>query len=141
MNARRGFTLVEIMIVVGVIAALAALAMPNLLRAKTTANESMAQASLKVIVTGQVSYRISHDNYATIAELQPYIDSTLATGTKNGYNYFCAATANTFVATAVPVAASTGVTHFCVTEDGVIRMNPEIITSTDHDTCMGYNSI
>lgn len=127
---RKGFTLVEIMIVVAIIALLAAIAIPNLLRARHNANEAAAVASLRTISTAFESFRAAQTpttypaSLAILgAEVPPYIDATLAGGTKQGYTFNpCGSTsANTYTCTATPVTSGvTGTRIFVVTESGVI---------------------
>jgi len=141
---KRGFTLVEIMIVVAIIALLAAIAIPNLLRARLQANESAAQAALKTVATAEVTYRTSNPDYASLALLgspatgPAYIDGVLAAGTKNGYVFTVIAVAGSdmFVCDAVPVTDNvSGVRKFCITEDGVVRTDSTITGTTSNATC------
>jgi type IV pilus assembly protein PilA len=143
---RKGFTLVEIMIVVAIIMLLAAIAVPNLLRARLASNEAAAIAALKALSTAAQTYRATHRGYPE--ELSglvdgvppPYIDSGLASGKKQGYEFTFAGTDDDgsgnlqgFAATAVPVAVgTTGNRRFFIDTSGVIRFNPtEDATSAD----------
>lgn len=97
----RGFSLIELLVVVAVLLTLMAIAIPNLMRARGTANEASAVASLRAISTGQASYQQTFGvGYApSLLALGPgagpptaaaadLIDQVLASGTKTGYVFF-----------------------------------------------------
>ena len=134
---RKGFTLVEIMIVVAIIALLAAIAIPNLLRARHNANEAAAIGATRTLSTAMESFRAAQTPPAypdALSDLSgadpPYIDDALgdavdAANAKQGYFYTYAqgGTVNEYTLTANP--ATTGVTGtriFFVDESGVIRL-------------------
>ena len=89
-NRRTGFTLIELMIVVAVIAIIASLAIPALLNSRMAANEASAAASLRTISTLNERYRVRFTTYAgSLNNLTTsgFIDDNLGSGNKSGYTY------------------------------------------------------
>ena len=103
-NSNKGFTLIELMIVVAIIAIIAAIAIPNLLRSRMQSNESSAIGNLRTIVGSEVAYHAANYEYtADFADLTgatpSFLDGNWA-GTKSGYNYVLGGDANNFIANA-----------------------------------------
>jgi len=126
---KKGFTLVEIMIVVAIIILLAAIAIPNLLRARLNANEAAAIGGMRTLSTALESFRAAQTAPAyptALAELSSatpaYIDATLGSGTKQGYSYsFTRNSANEYTISATPITTGvTGSRSFVLDETGVI---------------------
>jgi type IV pilus assembly protein PilA len=142
----KGFSLIELLIVVAIILIIAAIAIPNLLRSKIAANEASAVGSLRTLNTASVSYSTSYGNYPpAIASLGPstaptsttadLIDSALVTGSKSGYQFTYSSPTpyQQYSITASPITPGvTGQRYFFTDQSGVIRVNlSQIAASSD----------
>lgn len=122
-----GFTLVEIMIVVGIIVFLAAVAIPGILRSRLNANEASAIASMRAIAAAAATYRAVNTAYPGNLSVfvntdPPYVDAVLGSGTKQGYLFAFSGGTDSFNATAAPETPNiTGVRGFFVDASGVVR--------------------
>lgn len=133
LQKKKGFTLIELMIVIAIIAIIAAIAIPNLIEARKHGNEAAAIGALKTINTSQTLFREGDKdgngnlNYGSLAQLSNtgLIDGVLGAGLKQGYSFECEASTTTseflWFATANPVSpTTTGDRYFATNHSGVI---------------------
>jgi type IV pilus assembly protein PilA len=142
-NRQKGFSLIELLIVVAIILIIAAIAIPNLLRSRMAANEASAVGSLRTLNTALVTYSSTYGGFPDdMAWLAPpggggpadannadLVDEVLAAGTKSGYTFAYTpadvdgdGNNDTYEITADPVQrGTTGQRGFFTDQSGVIR--------------------
>ena len=119
----KGFSLLELLIVVAIILIIATIAIPSLLRSRQAADEAAAVASLRTVNTAEITYLSSSGgNYGDITSLiaAGLLDDTF-TGTKAGYNYTVAAVGSDYTAEATPASSNTGRYGYYSHPDAVVR--------------------
>ena len=154
-NKQKGFSLIELLIVVAIILIIAAIAIPNLLRSKMAANEASAVGSMRTINTTSTQYSTTYGGYpptlsvlggpaggAATSSSAELIDAVLAGGTKSGYSFsYTSGATDTngnvlqYTMTAVPTSAGvTGQRTFFTDQTGVIRADATGATASVNST-------
>jgi prepilin-type N-terminal cleavage/methylation domain-containing protein len=140
MRTQKGFSLIELLLVVAVILIISAIAVPNFLRSRLRANEASAVASVRIIESGAVTYSMTYPDIGYPTQLSTLggagtcsassthsclIDDTLAQGNKGGYLFAWTgdglAPSVAFTLTATPqLIGSSGQRMFCTDQGGVV---------------------
>jgi type IV pilus assembly protein PilA len=163
---QRGFSLIELLVVVAIILIIAAIAIPNMLRARTAANQASGLSNLRTITSAAIVYSSTYGNGfppslpamgglgAPTCNAAMLLDETLtiAPFTKSGYQMdyqpqgppianppaACGAPGfNAYLTTATPVAVGqTGTASYCSNEPGVIHLDPTGVKAASPAACL-----
>ena len=127
----KGFSLLELLIVVAIILIIATIAIPSLMRSRQAAQESSAVAQIRTINTAEVTYLSANGgSYGSIEMLitQGLIDSRFA-GSVSGYNFAVQASSTDYTASATPSSVNAGRFGYYATPDAVIRYQTTTTTT------------
>jgi prepilin-type N-terminal cleavage/methylation domain-containing protein len=159
MRRARGFSLIELLIVVAIILVIAAIAVPSYLAARIQANESAAVGSLRALNEAQAAYSSAFPTVGYASTLSAlggtscspsspssgcFVDSALAGGTRSGYSYTMGGASGTptvtYQITLNPMNPGyTGSRYFCSFNDAVVRVNRTAAISTCDNTVAPLN--
>ncbi len=153
MQRTKGFSLIELLIVVAIILIIAAVAVPSFLHSRMAAYESAAVASVRTINSAMVTYNSTYPSVGFAASLSNLtgtctgttiptsssgclIDSQLASGTRSGYSFtltnVTGSPASTYNVIAAPILLNySGVHYYCSFADAVVRVSTTTITTCD----------
>ena len=146
MVREKGFSLIELLIVVAIILIIAAIAIPNLIRSRIAANEASAVSSIRAITTAEHAYSQTYPDIGYTCNLpdlgppssgQPptstaadILDPVVSNGTKQGYSFAVTSCSGTpksqYTSTAVPLSiGSSGQRAFCSDSSGIIQFSDD----------------
>ncbi|MEW6074910.1 MAG: type II secretion system protein [Candidatus Omnitrophota bacterium] len=122
----KGFTLVEILIAIGIVASLSAVALPNILRMRSNANDVAAKAAIRTIAYAAEEYAVRHGRYPIrITELTqanpPYLSEDYTAAPQEGYEFTCSWSSTEYSCSATPVAGGTTGNKVYTMASGIVQ--------------------